>query len=121
MPRTLSLGVGSDPTDARQLKFVNDTTVGAPLALPTLAVVLGFPGSWMQDPATGIDFARIVHGEKKVVWHRPLPASGTVVARHNVTSIVDKRPGRGAIITHDKELFDDQNGQALAAVTVIAV
>ena len=117
MRYALALGVGSDSTDARQLKFVNDTTVGAPLALPTLAVVLGFPGSWMQDPATGIDFAQIVHGEEKVVWHRSLPATGTVVARHKVTRIVDKGPGRGAIITYDKELFDVHNGEALATVT----
>lgn len=117
MRYALALGVGSDPTDARQLQFVNDTATGAPLALPTLAVVLGFPGSWMQDPASGIDFTQIVHGEEKVVWHRPLPAAGTVVARHRVTRIVDKGPGRGATITYDKDLFDHANGEALATVT----
>lgn len=117
MRYALALGVGSDPTDARQLQFVNDTAAGAPLALPTLAVVLGFPGSWMQDLATGIDFTQIVHGEEKVVWHRPLPAAGTVVARHRVTRIVDKGPGRGATITYDKDLFDHANGEALATVT----
>jgi acyl dehydratase len=71
----------------------------------------------MQDPATGIDFTQIVHGEEKVVWHRPLPAAGTVVARHRVTRIVDKGPGRGATITYDKDLFDHANGEALATVT----
>jgi hypothetical protein len=65
MRYALALGLGRDPTDAAQLKFVNDTATGMPLALPTLAVVLGFPGSWMQDPATGIDFAQIVHGEER--------------------------------------------------------
>ncbi|SEK16247.1 MULTISPECIES: MaoC/PaaZ C-terminal domain-containing protein [unclassified Variovorax] len=117
MRYALALGLGRDPTDAAQLKFVDDTATGMPLALPTLAVVLGFPGSWMQDPATGIDFAQIVHGEEKVVWHRPLPAAGTVVARHRVTRIVDKGPGRGATVTYDKELFDAASGQALATVT----
>lgn len=117
MRYALALGVGSDPMDARQLKFVNDTTAGAPLALPTMAVVLGFPGSWMQNPATGIDFAQIVHGEEKVVWHRPLPAAGTVVARHRVTRVVDKGPGRGATVTYDKALFDHASGEALATVT----
>lgn len=117
MRYALALGLGRDPTDARQLQFVNDTAAGAPLALPTLAVVLGYPGSWMQDPATGIDFTQIVHGEEKVVWHRPLPAAGTVVARHRVTRIVDKGPGRGATITYDKDLFDHASGEALATVT----
>ncbi len=39
MRYALALGVGRDLTDARQLQFVNDTAAGAPLALPTLAVV----------------------------------------------------------------------------------
>jgi hypothetical protein len=102
MRYALALGLGRDPTDAAQLRFVNDVPA-APLALPTMAVVLGFPGSWMQDPATGIDFTQIVHGEEQVVWHRPLPPAGTVRARHRVTRIVDKGPGRGATITYDKD------------------
>ncbi len=117
MRYALALGVGSDPMDEAQLRFVNDTAPGMPLALPTMAVVLGYPGSWMQDAATGIDFAQIVHGEEKVVWHRPLPAAGTVVARHRVTRIVDKGPGRGATISYDKDLFDHATGDALATVT----
>jgi acyl dehydratase len=115
----LALGLGADPTDERQLRFVNDTPVSenAPLALPTMAVVLGFPGSWMQDPATGIDFSRIVHGEESVAWHRPLPAAGTVRARHRVVRIVDKGPGRGATITYDKTLHDAGTDELLATVT----
>jgi acyl dehydratase len=116
MRYALALGLGSDPTDPGQLQFVNDVPT-APLALPTMAVVLGFPGSWMQDPATGIDFAQIVHGEEQVVWHRPLPAAGAVRARHRVTRIVDKGPGRGATITYDKALHDADSDALLATVT----
>lgn len=116
MRYALALGLGGDPTDALQLQFVNDRPA-APLALPTMAVVLGFPGSWMQDPATGIDFAQIVHGEEQVVWHRPLEAAGTVRARHRVTRIVDKGPGRGATITYDKTLHDAQSDELLVTVT----
>jgi acyl dehydratase len=113
----LAVGVGADPLDERQLKFVNDTAPGTPLALPTMAVILGYPGSWMRDPQTGIDFSMIVHGEEQVVLHKPLPAAGTVVARHRVTRIVDKGAGKGAIVTYDKELFDKSSGDKLATVT----
>lgn len=116
MRYALALGLGGDPTDARQLQFVNDVPA-APLSLPTMAVVLGFPGSWMQDPATGIDFAQIVHGEEQVVWHKPLPAAGAVRARHRVTRIVDKGPGRGATVTYDKSLHDAESDELLATVT----
>lgn len=117
MRYALALGCGQDPTDERQLQFVNDTSPGLPLALPTFAVVLGYPGSWMADPETGIDFSQIVHGQESIVLHRPLPAAGTVLARHRVVRIVDKGPGRGATITYDKDLFDQSNGAHLATVT----
>jgi len=48
MRYALALGIGTDPTDESQLQFVNDGAPGTPLALPSMAVILGFPGSWMQ-------------------------------------------------------------------------
>ena len=113
----LAVGLGADPLDERQLRFVNDIAPGTPLALPTLAVVLGFPGSWMNDDATGIDFTRIVHGEESVEWHRAIPTSGTAVARHKVTHVVDKGAGKGATVTYVKELTDKASGERLATVT----
>jgi acyl dehydratase len=113
----LAAGVGADPVDERQLRFVNDTVPGTPIAMPTLAVILGFPGSWMKDPATGIDFSMIVHGEETVEWHRPMPASGTVVARHRVTHVVDKGAGKGATVTYVKELTEKTSGEHLASIT----
>ena len=112
----LATGVGSDPTDPRQLRFVDDTGTEPTLALPTMAVVIGFPGSWMDDPETGIDFARIVHGEEELIMHRPLLATGAMIARHRVTDVIDKGPGRGALITYDKELYDEASGDLVATV-----
>ena len=113
----LAVGVGADPVDERQLAFVNDTTPGTPLALPTMAVILGYPGSWMRDPRSGVDFTMIVHGEELVVLHKPLPAAATVVSKHRVTRVVDKGAGKGATVTYDKELFDRASGEKLATVT----
>lgn len=113
----LAVGLGADPMDERQLAFVDETLPGTPRVVPTLAVVLGFPGSWMRDPGTGIDFSMIVHGEELVQRHAPLPPEGVVVARHRVTRIVDKGAGRGATVTYDKELTDRASGQRLATVT----
>ena len=113
----LAVGLGADPVDERQLRFVNDTVQGSPAALPTMAVILGYPGSWMRDPRTGIDFTMIVHGEELVVMHKPLPAAATVVSKHRVTRIVDKGTGKGATVTYDKELFDKSTGEKLATVT----
>ena len=112
----LSVGLGSDPLDERQLRFTNDTHDGIPVAFPTMAVVLGYPGAWMADPATGIDYSRIVHGEEELILHKVLPAAGAVVARHRVTDISDKGAGRGATVTYEKVLFDQADGSRLATV-----
>lgn len=113
----LAVGLGADPLDERQLAFVNDTVDGTPRALPTMAAILGFPGSWMRDRRTGIDYSMIVHGEELIELHQPLPAAGTVIAKHRVTHVVDKGPGKGATVTYDKELFDKASGTKLATVT----
>jgi acyl dehydratase len=113
----LAIGVGANPIDERQLAFVNDTVTGTPRALPTMAAVLGYAGVWMGDPRTGIDYAMVVHGEERIVWHKPLAAAATILARHHVTHVVDKGPGRGALVIFDKELVDVATGEKIATVT----
>lgn len=112
----LSIGLGGDPTDASQLAYVQEKGAVPLKAFPTMAVVLGFPGSWMADPRTGIDFSRIVHGEESVEWNRPLPAAGKVIARHKVISVEDKGADKGAVIAYDKYLFDAGSMELIATV-----
>lgn len=113
----LAIGLGADPVDERQLAFVNDTAPGTPLAVPTMAVILGYPGSWIEDPRTGIDYSMILHGEEALEIHRPLASAGTVVSKHRVRQVVDKGPGKGALVIYDKMLHDKQSGELLATVT----
>ncbi|MFM9924570.1 MaoC/PaaZ C-terminal domain-containing protein [Variovorax sp. H27-G14] len=109
----LGLGLGTDPLDEKQLRFVYEKEL---VALPTMAAVLASPGFWMRDrKEIGIDFMKLVHGEQAVRLHAPLPPSGTVVGRTRVTRVVDKGEGKGAILHAQKELVDAE-GQALATV-----
>jgi hypothetical protein len=66
----LGVGLGTDPTNETELRFVYEKNL---LALPTLPVVLGYPGMWLKDPATGVDWVRLVHGEQGLRLHRPVP------------------------------------------------
>ena len=65
----LGIGIGLDPVDPGQLKFVYERAGLA--AFPTMAVVLGWPGR-MTDPVFGIDERLVVAGDVKLVLHRPL-------------------------------------------------
>jgi acyl dehydratase len=108
----LSVGFGQDPLNPRQLDFVD---VHRRLrAAPTQSVVLGHPGFWMADPKTGIDAVRVVHGEQRIVMRRPLPVDGEVIGRTRVTGLVDKGPGRGALMYSQKEVLDAETGEVLA-------
>ena len=100
----LSTGLGADPMDLRQLDFVDHHRTLK--AMPSLALVLGHPGFWAANPATGIDATRLVHGEQSMTWHAPLPVEGEITAKTRVTGLVDKGPGKGALLYAQKEVRD---------------
>ncbi|MFH1870810.1 MAG: MaoC/PaaZ C-terminal domain-containing protein [Pseudomonadota bacterium] len=110
----LGVGLGSDPTDEHQLRFVYEKNL---LALPTYPLVLGYPGFWLKDPGTGVDWVKVVAGEQGLRIHRlPLP-EGEVVGLTRVSKIVDKGPGKGALIYTTREVRDAAGGDLLCELT----
>jgi acyl dehydratase len=107
----LGIGVGHDPLDRAALRFVYEDGLQA---LPTMGVVLGYPGFWAKDPATGIDWVRLLHGEQSLELLAPLPAAGTVVGTSRITAIVDKGAGKGALMYSERDIHDAASGQLLA-------
>ncbi len=107
----LGVGYGSDPMDRDELKLVYERDL---VAAPTMAAVLGTPGSWLHDPELGVDWVKIVHGEQAVTIHRPLPVAGTVIGRMRVTGIHDKGPGKGALVVTTREVVHQGTGELLA-------
>src|SRR5690606_2374056 len=99
----LGLGVGLDPMDESDLRFVDETRLKVE---PTMANVLGYPGFWMREPRFGIDAARTVHGEHAVRLHRALPVAGRVRGTSRITGLVDKGAGKGALIYVEREIMD---------------
>lgn len=110
----LGVGLGADPMDKDQLHFVYEEGLRA---LPTLAVVLAYPGFWVKNPDSGIDWKQVLHGEQGLTLHRPLPASGTVIGRTSVTEILDKGPGKGALLYSRRDVFDKASGDLLCTVS----
>jgi len=112
----LGLGFGADPTDHKQLDFVCEEGLKA---LPTMAVVLASPGFWLKDPATGVDWKKVLHGEQGLRLHEPLPAAGTVVGMTRIDEIVDKGAGKGALVYSTREIRDKASGKLLAEVASV--
>ncbi len=107
----LGLGFGMDPLDEDELRFVDETRLAA---VPTMANVLAYPGFWMRDLDTGLDWVRIVHGEQSMHLFSPLPTEGTVVGTTRIVDIVDKGEDRGALLFVEREVRDDATGEAIA-------
>jgi acyl dehydratase len=113
----LGIGLGADPIDRGQLRFVYEDGLQA---LPTMAVILGNPGFYLSDPAAGVDWKRVVHGEQGLILHRPLAPQGTVRSVTRIDSIVDKGPGRGALIYASRDTHDARTGEPICTTTSTA-
>src|SRR5687767_6852998 len=66
----LGIGLGHDPLDRAQLRFVFEKELRA---APTMAGVLAYPGFWAQHPESGVPWVNVVHAEQTLTWHRPVP------------------------------------------------
>jgi acyl dehydratase len=109
----LGVGLGLDPMDEQQLAFVYEKNLKA---LPTMAVVVGYPGFWAKELDTGIDWVKVVAGEHSLVLHKPLQPTGTVTSRTRVLDIVDKGSGKGAIIYSERTIDDKATGERIATI-----
>lgn len=98
-----SIGLGQDPMDKAQLDFVYEPRLKA---MPSMAVVLGYPGFWIRDTGTGVDWVKVVHGEQSLILHQPLPAEGELTGVSRVTGVVDRGPGKGAMVYSSREVRD---------------
>jgi hypothetical protein len=109
----LGVGLGLDPLDEDQLAFVYEKNLKV---LPTMAVVLGYPGFWAKELDTGIDWVKLVAGEYALDLHQSLATHGTLVGRTRVVEIVDKGVGKGAIVYSERVVSDKATGARIATI-----
>ncbi|REE07397.1 acyl dehydratase [Paraburkholderia sp. BL27I4N3] len=114
----LGIGLGADPLDPRQLAYVYEEGLRA---LPTLPVILAYPGFWAKEPDTGIDWRRLVHAEQSFELHAPLAPEGRVIGHNRITSIFDKGAEKGALLTQQREIVDTASGALLATVSQVSL
>ena len=109
----LSLGACDDPMDAKELPFVYEKNL---VALPSMAAVLAHPGAWIAAPKFEVNVVKLLHGEQRISFHKPLPATGELRGEYKVSAVVDKGADKGALVYFDKELYDNATGDLLCTV-----
>ncbi len=113
----LSLGYGEDPTDLAQLRYVYEQDQRV---VPSMCLMLAYPGLWLQAPALEINWSRIFNGEVSFEVHASLPVQGTVHTESRVVAVNDKGPGKGATL-HTERILSDARGGRLATIAQTVV
>jgi acyl dehydratase len=111
----LGVGLGADPLDEGQLRFVLERDL---VALPTFATVLGYPFMWFDEPRFGVDGARLVHAGHALRMHAPLPPAGTVFGRTRAAVVADKGAARGALLVLERSLSVGRDEPPVATQTM---
>jgi acyl dehydratase len=114
----LSIGMGNDPLDLRELPYVYEQ--GEPLkTVPTLATVL-VPE--MFPVGLGWDYSQILHSEQRMRLYRPLPAAADLLINKRVVDAFDRGPKLGALILLEAEgrLASDDTVLFTMGCTIVA-
>lgn len=110
----LGIGLGFDPADEQQLRFLHDKQLQV---LPTLATVLGYPWGWIYKVNAGATRLRHVLAEQGITIHKLPPPQGEVVSHLGVTHIVDKGRDKGALIFTERKVYEKHSGDLLCTLT----
>lgn len=110
----LGVGLGADPMDENQLQFVYEKNLKA---LPTMAIILGYPGAWHATLNTGVTRTHVVHGEQGFVIHKPLPVEGTITGKTKLTAVLDKGADKGALLVTENEVREKATGELICTLT----
>ena len=106
----LGIGLGGDPLNQAELPFVYENGLKA---VPTLATVIAFSVAPLAK--SGLNLARVVHGEQAVRFHKTIPPEGAATGATRITAVYDMGE-RGAIVIFETALTEP-SGAPLATLT----
>jgi len=91
------------------------------VAPPTFAVVVqeSTLAQLLAEPDAGIDFSRVVHGEQRFSYTRPIVAGDELTATLSVTSI--KTLGGNAMVTAESSIVDETGSHVVTASSTLVV
>ncbi|MDR3508884.1 MAG: MaoC/PaaZ C-terminal domain-containing protein [Caulobacteraceae bacterium] len=107
----LGVGLGADPLNDDERAFIYEKDLKP---VPSQAGVV----AWGANAGTtGINYLMVVDGERKIVFHKPLPTSGSVVASSRILGAWDKGAGKGAVVVTETDLKDETSGELMLTIT----
>lgn len=105
----------TDPAAARAAGHAD--VIAPPTFLVSLAQAT--EAQYIEDPASGIDFTRVVHGEESFTLHRPVVAGDSLVPALTVESV--RAAGGHSMIATRVDLVDASGADVAAVRSMIVV
>jgi acyl dehydratase len=109
----LAIGMGRDPLDRAELAFLDETRLAA---VPSFATMI----AWMARDVRrlGVDYDGILHGEQRLVLHRPLPVAARLLADTSTLGVHDKGADKGALVRSEVAIRLADDGAPLATLEI---
>ena len=73
----------------------------------------------LSDPESQIDFSRVVHGDQRFKFERPIVAGDVLTSELSVASV--KSLGGNHMVSFETEIFDESNSLVCTAFSTLVV
>jgi acyl dehydratase len=73
----------------------------------------------LSDPQAKIDFSRVVHGDQRFIYQRPIVAGDELTSELTVASV--KSLGGNHMVTFETEIFDAADQLVCTAISTLVV
>ena len=104
-----------DPEAARAAGYAD---VVAPTTFP-IVVTAATLEQLLADPEAGVDFSRVVHGDQRFTYSRPIVAGDELTATMTITSV--KTIGGHSMVTSESAIADATGAHVVTAVSTLVV
>ena len=108
----LGIGLGKDPMDATELKYVYENGL---IAFPSMATNFQYKSPILLKAK--LNMIMIVHGEQRIILHQPMPSEAVVISDTRVTNCYDRGASKGAIIEVETNVRLKKDDSPLCTLT----
>ena len=105
----------TDPEAARAAGYAD---VVAPPTFP-IVVTAATLQQLLDDPDAGVDFTRVVHGDQRFAFSRPIVAGDKLTATMTITSV--KSIGGHSMVTAESAIADATGAHVVTATSTLVV
>ncbi len=105
----------SDPAAAKEAGYAD---VVAPATFPVVVQEQALQ-QLLDEPENGIDFSRVVHGDQRFSYSRPIVAGDELTATLTIASV--KTLGGHSMVTAESAMVDSSGAHVVTAISTLVV